>query len=90
MDSMQALVKFWQGTGEAALWAGPFFEVAHAGAAGITQERVGLVAAWTAPNQLGPLRRPRTFLQAGLHLRDPNREGELFLVAGVGFSLDSR
>ncbi len=89
-DSLQALVKLWQGAGEAALYAGPCFEIAHAGAAGITQERAGLVATWTAPNQLGPLRRPRTFLQAGMHLRDPNREGELFVVAGVGFSLDLR
>jgi hypothetical protein len=89
-DSVQALAKLWQGAGENALYAGPFFEIAHAGASGITQERAGLVASWTGLGRLGALRRPRTFLQAGVHLRDPNREGELFVLAGVGFSFDVR
>ena len=85
-DGVQALAKLWQGSGENALFAGPFFEIAHAGASGITQERAGLIAAWTGLGRLGVLRRPRTFLQAGVHLRDPNREGELFVLAGVGAS----
>ena len=89
-DSLQALAKLWQGAGDPALYAGPFFDIAHAGAAGITQQRAGLLATWTAANRLGVLRRPRTFLQAGVHLRDPNREGELFVQAGLGFSLDIR
>jgi len=85
-DSAQVLGKLWQGSGDAALYGGPFFEIVHAGAAGITQERAGLMMSWTGPGQLGVLRRPRTFLQAGAHLRDPNREGELFVVGGVGFT----
>jgi hypothetical protein len=87
-DSVQALAKLWQGSGENGIYGGPFFEIAHAGASGITQERAGLIASWTGLGRLGLLRRPRTFLQAGLHLRDPNREGEFFLLAGVGFSFD--
>jgi hypothetical protein len=89
-DSLQALAKLWQGSGENALYAGPFFEIARAGASGITQERAGLIASWTGLGKLGVLRRPRTFLQVGTHLRDPNREGELFVVGGVGFSFDVR
>ncbi len=89
-DSVQALAKLWQGSGESALHTGPFFEIARAGASGLTQERAGLVASWTGPARLGALRRPRTFLQAGMHLRDPNREGELFVLVGVGVSFDVR
>lgn len=89
-DSVQALGRLWQGSGEEALYAGPFFEIARAGASGIVQERAGLVATWTAANRLGPLRRPQLFLQAGAHLRDPNREGEVFVIGGVGFAFGSR
>jgi hypothetical protein len=89
-DSIQAVVKLWQGSGENALYAGPFFEIAHAGASEITQERAGLIMSWTGLGRLGALRRPRTFLQVGVHLRDPNREGTLFVLAGVGFSFTDR
>lgn len=89
-DSVQALAKLWQGAGENALYAGPFFEIVHAGASGITQERAGLIASWTGLDRLGALRRPRIFLQAGMHLRDPNREGEWFALAGVGLSFTDR
>jgi hypothetical protein len=89
-DSLQALTRLWQGSGEAALYAGPFFEIVHAGASGITQERAGLIASWTGVGKLGALRRPRTFFQAGVHLRDPNREGELFVLGGVGYGFTLR
>ena len=87
-DSVQALFTAWSGQGAAALYTGPFFEITHAQAAGITQERAGLAAAWTVSDRFGPLARPRAYGQAGVHLRDPNREGELFVVLGVGFDID--
>jgi hypothetical protein len=87
-DSLQALVKGWSGAGAAALYAGPFFEITRAGSAGITQQRAGLLAAWTVTDRSGWLRRPRVYLQAGVHLRDPNREGGIYGVLGAGFDLD--
>lgn len=87
-DTVQALLNPWQGAGGASLHAGPFFEIARAGASRITQERAGLVALWTGAEHAGSLRRPRVYGQAGVHLRDPNREGEIFITLGLGFDLD--
>lgn len=87
-DSIQLPFKIWSGPGAEAAYAGPFFEITHAEAADITQERAGLIAAWTLSDRLGPLTQPRAYLQAGMHLRDPNREGEFYVVFGVGFDLD--
>lgn len=87
-DTIQALLNPWKGAAGASLHAGPFFEIARAGASRITQERAGLVVLWTGAERAGSLRRPRVYGQAGVHLRDPNREGEAFLTLGLGFDLD--
>lgn len=87
-DTLQALFKLHGGPGAEALYAGPFFEVTHAEAAGITQQRAGIAADWTVRDRLGSLSRPRSFLQLGTHLRDPNREGELYALFGVGFDIN--
>jgi hypothetical protein len=87
-DSLQIFGKLWQGPGAAALYAGPYFEITHAESAGLAQARTGLAAAWTLRDRIGGLRRPRVYAQAGMHLRDPNREDELYVVVGAGFELE--
>lgn len=88
-DTLQALVTVWHGGGEAALRLGPFYEIARAGAAGITQQRAGLVAVWTLADNLGPIRRPGIGLEAGFHLRDPNRQGEPYVLLGIEMYIGS-
>lgn len=87
-DSLQGLAGVWRGPGAAALYAGPYFELTHAGSSGITQERAGLMAAWTPKDRIGWLRRPRVYAQAGMHLRDPNRQEELYFILGAGFDIE--
>jgi len=59
-------------------------------AAGIVQQRGGLIAAWTVADAYGPLRRPGFGLEAGFHLSDPNRQGEPYILLGIEtyFDLD--
>ena len=82
-DMLQALVTVWHGGKAAELLVGPFYEIARAGAAGIVQQRAGLIAAWTVADKYGPLRRPGFGLEAGFHLRDPNRQGEPYILLGI-------
>lgn len=82
-DMLQALVTVWHGGKEAALLVGPFYEIARAGAAGIVQQRAGLIAAWTVADKYGPLRRPGFGIEAGFHLSDPNRQGEPYVLLGI-------
>ena len=81
-DMLQALVTVWHGGKEASLLLGPFYEIARAGAAGIVQQRAGLIAAWTVADAYGPLRRPGFGIEAGFHLSDPNRQGEPYILLG--------
>ena len=89
-DMIQALVTVWHGGKESELLVGPFYEIARAGAAGIVQQRAGLIAAWTVADAYGPLRRPGFGLEAGFHLSDPNRQGEPYILLGIEtyFDLD--
>jgi hypothetical protein len=82
-DTLQALVTVWRGGGAAMLRLGPFYEIARASAAGIVQQRAGLVAAWTIADTFGPLQRPGLGLEAGFHLRDPNRQGKAYALFGI-------
>lgn len=87
-DTLQALMTVWHGGSEAALRLGPFYEIARAGAAGIVQQRAGLVAVWTIADDLGALRRPGLGLEAGFHLSDPNRQGEPYVLLGIEMYFD--
>ncbi len=82
-DMLQALVTVWHGGKQAELLVGPFYEIARAGAAGIVQQRAGLIAAWTVADKYGPLRRPGLGIEAGFHLSDPNRQGEPYVLLGI-------
>lgn len=78
----------WNGTTRAGwLAAGPFGQAQRTREGGLQQRRAGLFAFLTRPGRLGAFQRPYLALQLGRHLRDPNREGELFLTAGVGAQL---
>jgi hypothetical protein len=46
------------------------------------QQRAGLVDGRTIADAFGLLRRPGLGLEAGYHLRDPNRQGELMRCSG--------
>lgn len=82
-DTLQALVTVWKSGGTAALRLGPFYEIARAGAAGIVQQRAGIVAAWTVADGFGALRRPGIGIELGVHLRDPNRQGGFYALFGI-------
>jgi hypothetical protein len=67
------------------LLAGPYYEVTRAGAAQITLQKVGAALYWTPADSLWHLNNPKLVTVAGYHFQDPNRQGSLFLLMGVGF-----
>ena len=84
----QFLVKAWQGTGAASLFAGPYYEITHAVRADINRQRVGGLLYWVPADKLGESDRPRVYSQFGMNVQDRNRNGELYLILGVGFDVD--
>jgi hypothetical protein len=87
-NRLDALVRLWEGAGDAILLAGPAYEVTHAGKANITRQRVEGVVFWSPAERLGPLARPRLLGMFGVNLVDRNRKGEAFVAAGAGADFD--
>ncbi len=86
-DRLQLLYPAWRGSGDASLLLGPFYEVVHAMDANLTRQRLGGLLVWVPKSSLGAIKSPRLYLQAGVNLEDPNREGELWIEGGIGFDL---
>ncbi len=80
------LLQLWGGDGASALLVGPSHEVVHAREAELTRHRVALQGFLSFPAGLGWT--PRFYAQAGINLQDSNREGQPFVVAGVGSDID--
>lgn len=72
------------GSGAAALLAGPFYQITHAGRADITRQRLGIQGYWSPAGKKGPFSALRAYGRLGLNLQDRNRDGQLFFTAGMG------
>jgi hypothetical protein len=70
------------------LLAGPAYEVTRAGKAHLTRQRVEGVVFWPPVDRLGAFARPRLLGVLGVNVQDRNREGDVFVVAGMGVDLD--
>lgn len=73
------------------LLVGPGFELVHALGADLTRKRVGLSCYFEPlPRKsiFGGISHPRYYFQAGVNVRDPNHQGQFYLVGGVGMDLD--
>ena len=84
----QVMLSLWRGQGEAMLLAGPFYEVVHARDAELTRQRVGAAVFCTFAEHWIGLRRPRAYGMSGVNASDPNRQGQGFLMLGLGADLD--
>ena len=63
---------------------GPYHEHMKVNQSGLIQERVGLTWFQEYNARLGILIKPRWYLQLGSYLKDQNREGEVYLIFGIG------
>lgn len=81
------LLEIRKGPGTETLLAGPFYDIMHA-STGLKRNRIGGSVYAVLADELGPLRRPRVYGQAGLYLHDRNREGEAYAAIGSGFDFD--
>jgi hypothetical protein len=79
------LLEAWKGAESAILLTGPFYEITHGARADITRHRIGAQVFWSPAESVGLFSHPRVYGKLGVNLHDRNREGELFLIAGLGF-----
>jgi len=85
-DRTSVLLQLWGGNGASALLVGPAHEVVHARETELTRHRVAVQGFLSMPAGFGWT--PRVYAQAGINLRDANRKGQPFLLAGVGSDID--
>lgn len=88
-NQTQFLYQAWQGQGkDQMLLAGPYYEVTRARSARVTQKKIGGLLYWVPKESMWGLNRPRIAMQAGYHLQDPNRKGQMFIAIDLGFDID--
>jgi|WetSurMetagenome_2_1015567.scaffolds.fasta_scaffold107924_2 hypothetical protein len=88
-NQTQVLYQAWKGQGkDQMLLAGPYYEVTRARSARITQKKIGGLLYWVPKESMWGLNRPRVAMQAGYHLQDPNRKGQMFIAIDLGFDID--
>ena len=80
----QILYPAWKGSGDAILYAGPYYEITHARDADLTRQRVGVQVHWVPADSLWGMNRPRIYMQTGVNIQDRNREGEMYMALGFG------
>lgn len=68
-------------------YAGAYYDYVHVEKSDLIRERLGLTWYQQYNKVLLGLQHPRWYVQAGHYLQDPNREGELYLLVGVGGDL---
>lgn len=79
------LYLFYDGSDAAGtLYLGPYHDYVRLAESGQHRERVGLTVFREYQKALGSFQSPRWYLQMGRYLQEPNRDGEYYLVAGVG------
>lgn len=81
----QLLYSFFLDQGGKKLLAGPYYEIAHASQANITQQKLGLALYWEPAVSIRYLGRPHLGVMTAYHLEDPSRQGQLFLLIAAGF-----
>jgi hypothetical protein len=84
----ELLYEVWQRQRSKILLAGPYHEVTRADAARITQQKIGVLLYWVPVGSFHGLDRPRIVVKAGYHLKDPDRQGQLFVLFDMGFDFD--
>jgi len=72
------------------LLAGPYYEIAYAREAQITQQKMGLAFYWEPAASFRYLGRPHLGVMTAVHLEDPNRQGQLYFLIGAGFEYTFR
>jgi hypothetical protein len=88
-NQTQFLYQAWQGQGkDQMLLAGPYYEITCARSARITQKKIGGLLYWVPTESIWGLNRPRVAMQAGYHLQDPDRKGQMFVAIDLGFDID--
>lgn len=65
---------------------GPLYEITRVRDSGIRQQKLGVGFYWEPPLKLSASGRLYLGLKTGYHLEDPNRQGQMFVVAAVGFA----
>jgi hypothetical protein len=72
------------------LLAGPYYEIAYAREAQITQQKLGLSFYWEPSVSFRYIGRPHLGAITAVHLEDPNRQGQLYFLIGAGFEYTFR
>lgn len=81
------LYEAWNGPGDARLLVGGFHEFVWSQQQRANRHRAGMVLAAFPKHRVGNLRRFRVYLQTGVNVEDPNREGAIFAQGGFGFDM---
>ncbi len=81
----QLLYSFFSDKQKKKFLAGPYYEIAHAYEAGITQQKLGLAFYWEPAASFRYLGKPHLGAITAVHLEDPNRQGQLYFMIGAGF-----
>ncbi len=80
--------RLWSAPAGGLLLLGLTHDVTRAFDAAITRQRVGARLFWQGPSETWGLGRPRAYINAGLHAVSRHREGQPFVIAGIGTDID--
>jgi hypothetical protein len=85
----QILYQAWHGRGDSStLLVGPFYELTNTQKAEIAQKKIGGLMYWVPVDSVWGLDSPRIIFKSGYHIKDPDRQGEMFVVFDIGFDLN--
>jgi hypothetical protein len=82
----QVLKEIRGGPGSGSIFLGPYYELVHAEAADLTRQRIGVLFYSEQNRRNRFFDSSHFFAEIGYNLEDRNREGEVFLLIGVGGS----
>jgi hypothetical protein len=85
VNRTQFLYSFFSDRQGKRLLAGPYYEIARAAQANITQQKLGLALFWEPAVSIRYFGRPHLGVMTAYHLEDPSRQGQLFLLMAAGF-----
>ena len=63
---------------------GPYHDYVRVSKSGLTRERLGVTGYQEFKTVVWGLQKPRWFIQAGIYLKERNREDEFYLLVGIG------
>jgi len=82
--SNQMFLLFETSNNDSRYYIGPYYDYVSVSKSGLKRERLGLTGYQTFKRTLAGLKDVRWFIQAGTYLDERNRDGELYLIAGIG------